>query len=88
MAGCVLRLVPRDDRPAHWEGDVGSIGDTAKEGGLPMSIELGTEIALMDKDAAKAGRARVSHPGGTVDMKGYGDLVIGPAEPDKERDAS
>ena len=53
-----------------------------------MSIELGTEIALMDKDAAKAGRARVSHPGGTVAMKGYGDLVIGPAEPDKEGDAS
>lgn len=53
-----------------------------------MSIELGTEVALMDKDSAEAGRARVSHPGGTVAMKGYGDLVSGPAEPDKEGDAS
>lgn len=53
-----------------------------------MSIELVTEVALMDQDAAKAGPATASHPSGTVDMKGDGDLVIGPAGPDKEGDAS
>lgn len=43
-------------------------------------------VATMDQ--AAHGQAGMSHSGGKVDLKGYGDLVIGPPETEDEGDDS
>lgn len=51
-------------------------------------LTLGTTLDQLAAFAAEHPSAGMSHPGGKVDLKGYGDLVIGPPEPDEEGDVA